>query len=114
MAAEKEPVRELGRRVAMARAYRGLHQTAVAERFGIEPQTLGRYEKGDIPEHRMPWLTDRSIEVFELPEEFFDPEVDFSRLALMVETWRQAKRLPDPAELPHLIDQVLNEMPRGG
>jgi transcriptional regulator with XRE-family HTH domain len=112
MAARKPPEYDLGRRLAAARAYRNLDQATVAKRMKIEPATLGRYEKGEIPELLGRGLVERASLTLELPEEFF--LINLAELPLMAEAWRQVQRLPHPRDLGHLVDEVLNAERPGG
>lgn len=113
MAAKKAPpAYDLGRRVAAARAYRNLDQATVAKRMKMEPATLGRYEKGEIPELVRRGLVEKSSLTLKLPEEFF--LVNLAELPLMAEAWKQVQRLPHPEELGHLVDEVLSAERPGG
>jgi transcriptional regulator with XRE-family HTH domain len=113
MAAKKAPpAYDLGRRVAAARAYRNLDQVTVAKRLKMEPATLGRYEKGEIPELVRSGLVEKSSLTLELPEEFF--YVNLAELALMAEAWKQVQRLPRPEDLERLVDEVLSAEQPGG
>lgn len=107
MAARKPPAYDLGRRVAAGRAYRNLDQATVAKRMKIEPATLGRYEKGEIPAMVRRGLVEKSSLILKLPEEFF--RVNLEELPLMAEAWKQVQRLPRPADLGHVVDEVLSE-----
>jgi transcriptional regulator with XRE-family HTH domain len=107
MTARKPPAYDLGRRVAAARSYRNLDQVTVAKRMKMEPATLGRYEKGEIPEMVRRGLVERSSLTLKLPEEFF--VVNLDELPLMAEAWKQVQRLPHPEDLGHLVDAVLSE-----
>lgn len=107
MTARKPPAYDLGRRVAAARSYRNLDQATVAKRMKMEPATLGRYEKGEIPELVRRGLVERSSLVLKLPEEFF--VVNLDELPLMAEAWKQVQRLPHPDDLGRLVDEVLSE-----
>jgi transcriptional regulator with XRE-family HTH domain len=113
MAAKKAPpAYDLGRRVAAARAYRNLDQVTVAKRLKMEPATLGRYEKGEIPELVRRGLVEKSSLTLKLPEEFF--LVNLAELPLMAEAWKQVQRLPRPEDLERLVDAVLSaEQPTG-
>ncbi len=112
MTAKKRTAYDLGRRVAAGRSYRNLDQATVAKRMKIEPATLGRYEKGEIPELVQRGLVEKASQTLKLPEEFF--LVNLAELPLMAEAWKQAQRLPHPEELGHLVDQVLSEERPGG
>ena len=113
MAAKKAPpAYDLGRRLAAARAYRNLDQVTVAKRMKIEPATLGRYEKGEIPEMIRRGLVEKASLTLKLPEEFF--LVNLAELPLMAEAWRQIQRLPRPEDLGHLVDEVLSAERPGG
>jgi transcriptional regulator with XRE-family HTH domain len=107
MTARKRTAYDLGRRVAAGRAYRNLDQATVARRMKIEPATLGRYEKGEIPELVQRGLVEKASQTLKLPEEFF--LVNLAELPLMAETWKQVQRLPHPEELGRLVDAVLSE-----
>lgn len=74
------PAVELGTRIRAARAYAGLRQDGLATELGVSPDTLSRYEKGDLPRNRLAWpgLIRRIAEVTDLPLAFFVG--DFSRL----------------------------------
>jgi len=109
MAARRSAGAELGRRVKAARHYRGLDQETAAEKMRVEPATLGRYEKGQIPEIKRSGLIERASEATDLPHEFFS--VNFDDLPLMVRAWRQASRLPRPEDLQALIDEMLKPDP---
>lgn len=113
MAARKSPpAYDLGRRVAAARSYRNLDQVTVAKRLKMEPATLGRYEKGEIPELVRRGLVEKSSLILKLPEEFF--VINLDELPLMAEAWKQVQRLPHPEDLGHLVDEVLSaERPAG-
>jgi transcriptional regulator with XRE-family HTH domain len=113
MAAKKAPpAYDLGRRVAAARAYRNLDQVTVAKRLKMEPATLGRYERGEIPELVRSGLVEKSSLTLELPEEFF--YVNLAELPLMAEAWKQVQRLPRPEELGRLVDAALSAEQPGG
>jgi transcriptional regulator with XRE-family HTH domain len=112
MTPRKPPAYDLGRRVAAARSYRNLDQVTVAKRLKVEPATLGRYEKGEIPEMARRGLVEKSSLVLKLPEEFF--VVNLEELPLMAEAWKQVQRLPHPEELGRLVDEVLSEERRAG
>jgi transcriptional regulator with XRE-family HTH domain len=107
MPARKRTAYDLGRRVAAGRAYRDLDQATLAKRLKIEPATLGRYERGEIPEPVRRGLVEKASQTLKLPEEFF--LVNLDELPLMAEAWRQARRLPHSGDLGHLVDEVLNE-----
>jgi transcriptional regulator with XRE-family HTH domain len=107
MTVKRRTAYDLGRRVAAGRAYRNLDQATVAKRMKIEPATLGRYEKGEIPELVQRGLVEKASQTLKLPEEFF--LVNLDELPLMAEAWKQARRLPDPGDLGHLVDAVLSE-----
>jgi cell wall assembly regulator SMI1 len=78
----------------------------------IEPATLGRYEKGEIPEPVRRGLVEKAGQTLKLPEEYF--LVNLEELALMAEAWRQVQRLPHPEDLGRLLDEVLSaERPAG-
>jgi transcriptional regulator with XRE-family HTH domain len=113
MAAKKAPpAYELGRRLAAGRAYRSLDQVTVAKRMKIEPATLGRYEKGEIPELVRRGLVEKASQTLKLSEEYF--LVNLEELPLMAEAWRQVQRLPHPEDLGRLLDEVLSaERPAG-
>ncbi len=98
---------DLGRRLAAGRAYRNLDQVTVAKRLKVEPATLGRYEKGEIPELAQRGLVEKASQTLKLPEEFFLVSLD--ELPLMAEAWKQARRLPNPGDLEQLVDAVLSE-----
>ncbi len=113
MAVKKAPpAYDLGRRLAAARAYRNLDQVTVAKRMKMEPATLGRYEKGEIPEPVRRGLVEKASLTLELPEEFF--LVNLAELPLMAEAWKQVRRLPHPAELGRLVDAVLSAERQAG
>jgi transcriptional regulator with XRE-family HTH domain len=107
MAARKRLAFELGRRLAAGRSYRNLDQVTVAKRMKIEPATLGRYEKGEIPEMVRRGLVEKASQTLRLPEEFF--LVNLDELPLMAEAWKQVQRLPHPEDLGRLLDEVLSE-----
>src|ERR1700710_709026 len=107
MTVKRRTAYDLGRRVAAGRAYRNLDQATRAKRLKIEPATLGRYEKGEIPELVQRGLVERASQTLKLPEEFF--LVNLEELPLMAEAWRQAPRPPHPDDLGRLLDEVLNE-----
>ena len=107
MVVRRPPAYELGRRLAAARSYRNLDQVTVAKRMKVEPATLGRYEKGEIPELVRRGLVEKAGQTLKLPEEFF--LVNLDELPLMAEAWRQVQRLPRPEELGRLVDEVLSE-----
>jgi transcriptional regulator with XRE-family HTH domain len=107
MTAKRRTSYDLGRRVAAGRAYRNLDQATVAQRMKIEPATLGRYEKGEIPEMVRRGLVEKASQTLKLPEEFF--LVNLGELPLMAEAWQQAQRLPHPDDLGRLVDGVLSE-----
>jgi transcriptional regulator with XRE-family HTH domain len=107
MVARKPPTYELGRRLAAGRSYRNLDQATVAKRMKIEPATLGRYEKGEIPEMARRGLVEKASQTLKLPEEFFF--INLAELPLMAEAWRQVQRLPHPEDLGRLLDEVLSE-----
>ena len=107
MAKRKPPAYDLGRRVAAARSYRNLDQVTVAKRLKMEPATLGRYEKGEIPEMVRRGLVEKAGLTLKLPEEFF--VINLEELPLMAEAWKQARRLPHPEDLGRLVDEVLSE-----
>jgi transcriptional regulator with XRE-family HTH domain len=109
MAAKRRNAYDLGRRVAAGRAYRNLDQVTVARRMKMEPATLGRYEKGEIPELVQRGLVEKASQILKLPEEFF--LVNLEELPLMAEAWKQAQRLPHPDQLGRLVDEVLSEGP---
>jgi transcriptional regulator with XRE-family HTH domain len=101
------PAYDLGRRLAAARSYRNLDQVTVARRLGVEPATLGRYEKGEIPEMTRRGLVEKASLTLKLPEEFF--LVNLTELPLMAEAWKQIQRLPQPRDLGRLVDEALSE-----
>jgi transcriptional regulator with XRE-family HTH domain len=105
--AKKRPAYDLGRRIAAGRAYRNLDQATVAKRMKMEPATLGRYEKGEIPEMVRRGLVEKASQTLKLPEEFF--LIDLAELPLMAEAWKQIQRLPHPEDLGRLVDEVLSE-----
>ena len=107
MKVRKRTAYELGRRVAAARSYRNLDQATVAKRLKMEPATLGRYEKGEIPEMVRRGLVEKSSQTLKLPEEFF--VIDLAELPLMAEAWKQVQRLPHPEDLERLVNEVLSE-----
>ena len=107
MPAKRRIAYDLGRRIAAGRAYRNIDQATVAKRLKIEPATLGRYEKGEIPELVQRGLVERASQTLKLPEEFF--LVNLEELPLMAEAWKQAQRLPHPDQLGLLVDEVLSE-----
>lgn len=109
MTVKKRTAYDLGRRLAAGRAYRNLDQATVAKRLLIEPATLGRYEKGEIPELVRRGLIERASQTLKLPEEFF--LVNLEELPLMAEAWKQVQRLPRPEDLGRLLDEVLSEGP---
>lgn len=107
--AAKESAVELGRRVRAARHYRGLDQETAAEKMRVEPATLGRYEKGQIPEIKRSGLIERASEATELPHEFFS--INFDDLPLMMRAWTQVSRLPRPEDLKRIVDETLKPDP---
>jgi transcriptional regulator with XRE-family HTH domain len=107
MTVKRRTAYDLGRRVAAGRAYRNLDQATVAKRLKIEPATLGRYEKGEIPELVQRGLVEKASQTLKLPEEFF--LVNLAELPLMAEAWKQVRRLPRPGDLEHLVSEVLSE-----
>ena len=80
---EKHLGKDLGRRIAAARAYREMSQAKLATDLHMDPSTLGRYEKGQIPylDRQRPGLEKEVAEALELPIEFF--EIEFSELPAM-------------------------------
>jgi len=92
-----ESGKELGRRLAAARAYSraGKPQEgrdAFATRvLGKKRDALSRYERGDIPEPTRPWVIDRFVSETKLPAAFFSVSVDLQKLPAMAEVWRQAE-----------------------
>jgi transcriptional regulator with XRE-family HTH domain len=107
MTVKRRTAYDLGRRIAAGRAYRNLDQATVAKRLKIEPATLGRYEKGEIPELVQRGLVEKASQTLKLPEEFF--LLNLEELPLMAEAWKQAQRLPHPDDLGRLVDGVLSE-----
>jgi transcriptional regulator with XRE-family HTH domain len=88
---------DLGRRLAAARAYRQVHQIPLAKMLGLDPATLGRYEKGEGLEGpvKRAGVIERSSKELDLPREFFS--VDFSKLPEMAAAWH---RVRDEAATP--------------
>lgn len=107
MATKKAPpAYELGRRLAAGRAYRNFDQVTMAKRMKIEPATLGRYEKGEIPAPVRRGLVEKASQTLKLSEEYF--LINLEELPLMAAAWRQVQRLPRPEDLGRLLDEVLS------
>lgn len=88
----------MGHRVKAARHYRGLDQKKAAKKMRVEPATLGRYEKGLIPDIKRPGVIKRSAKAMNLPEEFFS--VDFNELPRMVRLLHKANGGPTTGPTP--------------
>jgi transcriptional regulator with XRE-family HTH domain len=113
MAGNNPDAVELGRRVRVARTYTGVSQIELADLIGIDPATLGRWEKGEVSEgYKRDALLDAAMQAAKLPEEFFT--IDFNDLPLMVRSWHQAQRLARPEDLARIVDDVLARDPRPG
>jgi transcriptional regulator with XRE-family HTH domain len=96
---QEEADRDLGRRVAAARAYRRKTQTDLADLLGVQRQAVAAYEEGKITrEVTREGLIAKTCELTDLPREFF--AIDFNDLPVMVKAWRQVVDQGDEGDLP--------------